>query len=351
LPFVTGDETAVSQPVAIEQFDDGTGLVLEPVDLEAPFVIQPVDLPDTLSPAEELFFYINETRGQFGLPALNPQGTLSAVAQQHVDDMLLNQYTAHIGSDGSTPPERFLLFEYQQGYAGEATAWGFEQAYEAVEFWINSPGHRRIILNRYATDVGVAFTMDYAAPNVWYWTAEFGNAFAAPEVPDLRLQRPLPYTPPIEDEVVAETLISDNVIYAWNWPRPLAADEQFVLYLHGEGSSMPLQTVLQPNNSTLYSVALPAYPIVRQAGVYEWQVRLEKTNGEVMAASERRPIYFAADPNLIPTATPIPTLIPTLLPTPTPTSTPTPVWPTPTELPPIPTQPVLPIATPIPSEP
>ena len=351
LPLMQRNDSPVTQPIAQEQLNDGSDLVLEPVELNEPFSIAIVDLPDNIPPADALFFYINRTREQFGLPPLNLQPTLSTIAQQHVDDMALNHYTAHIGSDGSTPPDRYLYFGYPHGYAGEATAWGFEHAHEAVEFWINSPGHRRIILNRFATDVGVAFTFDYTAPNVWYWTAEFGNTFAPPELPDLRLQAPLPYTPPLEDELIQdapliEPLISDAVTYSWNWSQPLAADQQFVLYLQGEGRSVPLLTTRQAINNTYYALSAPAYPIVTIPGLYEWQVRLETVGGSVMAASERRPIFFAVDPNLIPT--PTPTLTPTIAatPTPIPTSTPTPApWPTPTELPPIPTQPALPVAT------
>jgi PKD repeat protein len=348
LPFIARDEVAVSQPLTIDEFDDGSNLVLEPVELNEPFVLEPVELPADLPPAEELFFYINWTREHFGLPPLSNHNTLNSIAQQHVDDMAFRSFTAHTGSDGSSPADRFLLFSYPNGYAGEATAWGFANAYEAVEFWINSPAHRRIILNRYATEVGVGFIEDYAAPNIWYWSAEFGNAFTAPPSPQLRLQSPLPYVPPVEGEPATESLISEAVTYSWNWPQPLTADQQFVLYLHGSTGSVALTTAQQASNATLYSLAVPAYPAVTIAGMYEWQVQLESADGSIMVASERRPIQFAADPNLVPTATATitPTLAPT--PTPTPTSTPTPIpWPTLTPLPPVPTQPSLPVATPI----
>ena len=349
LPLVARDEVAVSQPLTIEQFDDGSDLVLEPVELSEPFVLEPVELPANLLPAEELFFYINWTREHFGLLPLDNQVTLNTIAQQHVDDMAFRSFTAHIGSDGSSPADRFLLYGYPNGYAGEATAWGFANAHEAVEFWINSPAHRRIILNRYATEVGVGFIVDYSAPNIWYWSAEFGNAFTAPPTPQLRLQLPLPHLPPADGEPAADSLISEAVTYRWNWPQPLTAEQQFVLYLHGSTDSIVLTTTQQASNGSLYSLDMPAYPAVTIAGLYEWQIQLESANRSVIVASERRPIQFAADPNLIPTATATltPTLAPT--PTPTPTSTPTPVpWPTATPPPPVPTQPSLPVATVIP---
>ncbi|MBK8988944.1 MAG: PKD domain-containing protein [Chloroflexi bacterium] len=143
---------------------DPLGVVLEPVDLEAPFVMAPLDLPATTSPAEQLFVYINEARRQFDLPPLQYVYELTVAAQQHAEDMVAYRYTGHTGSDGSTPAERLLWHGYSRAYAGEATAWGFEQAYQAVEFWVNSPGHRAIILNKYATEVGVAFTANFSAP-------------------------------------------------------------------------------------------------------------------------------------------------------------------------------------------
>jgi hypothetical protein len=308
-----------------------------------------VELPANLLPAEELFFYINWTREHFGLLPLDNQVTLNTIAQQHVDDMAFRSFTAHIGSDGSSPADRFLLYGYPNGYAGEATAWGFANAHEAVEFWINSPAHRRIILNRYATEVGVGFIVDYSAPNIWYWSAEFGNAFTAPPTPQLRLQLPLPYLPPADGEPAADSLISEAVTYRWNWPQPLTAEQEFVLYLHGSTGSIALTTTQQASDGSLYSLDIPAYPAVTIAGLYEWQIQLESANRSVIVTSERWPIQFAADPNLIPTATATltPTLAPT--PTPTPTSTPTPVpWPTATPPPPVPTQPSLPVATVIP---
>jgi uncharacterized protein YkwD len=348
LPYIAKAEVIVAQSQPIESFDDGSGLVLEPVALDGTFVLEAADLPENTPYSEQLFYYINETRRQFGLPPLNFVYELSAIAQQHTDDMAAYHYTAHVGSDGSTPPERFLYYGYPHGYAGEATAWGFPQAYEAVAFWVNSPGHRRIILNRYATDVGVAFTADYTAPNVWYWTAEFGNAFDVPPIPELRVQAPDPYIPPTEEEeqVITETLITDLVAYRWNWSQPLTADQQFVVYIHGSTGSVRLGVVAQPTLGTEYRLVAPAYDTVKAPGLYEWEVRLETVTGSVLAAGERRAINFAPDPTLLPTVTP--TAVP-VTPSPTPTATPTAIpWPTPTLLPPPPTLPPLGTATPNP---
>jgi PKD repeat protein len=180
-----GDEAPGGQPG-----EDPFAVKLDPVELDTPFVMEPLALPAGTSQAEALLIYINEARRQFDLKPLKYVYELSVAAQDHTADMAAYQYTGHTGTDGSFPAERLLWRGYQGAYAGEATAWGFEEASQAVEFWVNSPAHRRIILNQWATDVGVAFTQDFQAPNVWYWTAEFGNAFGAAAVPLLRVQLP-----------------------------------------------------------------------------------------------------------------------------------------------------------------
>ena len=302
-------------------------LILDPVELAEPFALEPMTLPQGVTPAEQLFLYINEARRQFDLPPLNFVPELSQAAQQHVDDMIVHRYSGHIGFDGSVPAERLLWQGYQAGYAGEATAWGFEHPYQAVEFWINSPSHRRIILNQYATDVGAGFRVDFNAPNVWYWTAEFGNAFAAVTQPFVRLGQPTP---------TSTWLNSDTVVFSWNWPLPLSPKQQFTVYRWQDDTAVPVGVVIEPQLDTLYSFTWAIGGDWDLVGEAEWQVVLEGGAGASLQASERRPIIFAPDPDL-PTPTPV------LTPTVTPTPTPPPVDPTPTPLLPVNTpQPTLP---------
>ncbi|MEJ2748841.1 MAG: PKD domain-containing protein [Anaerolineae bacterium] len=318
---------------------DPYSLVLDPVELNEPFVMTAMDLPAGLSPAEQLYFYINEARRQFDLPPLTIVLQLNNAAQEHTDDMAGYQYTAHSGSDGSVPAERLLWAGYQAGYAGEATAWGFEHPHQAVEFWVNSPAHRRIILNQYATEVGVGYTLDYGAPNVWYWTAEFGNSFAAAAQPIIRLNEPQPE---------AEYLISEPVTFIWNWPLPLAAGQQFTLY-DAEGTAWG--SVNTPQLGTRYGLRLPASNDWNRVGSSEWRIVLEDKAGTAQLTSDSRLLTFAGDPN-VPTPTPLvtATAVPTLeatataMPTPTPTLRAPVGTPRPTPLPP----PIVVTATPSP---
>jgi hypothetical protein len=128
-----------------------------------------------LTPAEHLLWYINEARRLHDLPPLNYTYELTIAAQRHSDDMGLYGYTGHTGSDDTRPENRQAQAGYTGFYAGEATYWGYDQVTAVVEFWVNSPPHRTMILNPQATDVGVGYTYNPNSPSVWYWVAEFGS--------------------------------------------------------------------------------------------------------------------------------------------------------------------------------
>ncbi len=339
--------TAVYLPLIVQANEGDAWLLdgdlyaldLEPVELAEPFVLEPLPLPENLSLTEQLFIYINEARARFGLPPLTQTYALNLAAQQHANDMARFSYTGHVGADGSYPAERLMTYGYQGAYAGEATAWGFEHPYEAVAFWVNSPSHRRIILNRFATDVGVGYTANFGAPNVWYWTAEFGNVYGPRALPLLRPSQPTAET---------EVFMTAEIAYRWNWPLPLQEGEAFVVYLWQGRQALPLGAVNVPVMGTLYELSVATYAQAGwlEPGAYSWQVRLER-GPQVVAESSAQPILLAWDP-AVPTPTPLvtPTPTPTQTPTPLPTPTPTPVWPT---MPPPPTiapPPIFPTATP-----
>ena len=314
LPLIVRDDGVAT---AVDPF----ALNLEPVELDAPFVMQPIDIPAGTSPAEQLLIYINEARRQFDLSPLNSVYELSLAAQHHADDMATYAYTGHTGTDGSHPLERFIQHGYPAAYAGEATAWGFEHPYQAVEFWVNSPAHRRIILNKYATDVGVGYTVKYDAPNIWYWTSEFGNGLRAAEAPFIRLQPLVLRTAP---------LFTEAVTYRWNWPLVLAPDQQFVVYLRTNGQDLPVATINMPVLDTLYTAQVIASDHrIYEEGTYEWFVALETFDGDLLAYSPTNLVTLADDPDFVP---PTPVVIATATPPPSPTPLPTAV-PSPTQIP------------------
>jgi uncharacterized protein YkwD len=101
---------------------------------------------------------INAARAANGCPpvAANPQLTASAARQ--ANDMLMHGVQGHTGSDGSSLAQRVTAAGYTP-YAnlGEVVFWGTGAASNpaaAVNWWMNSPGHRAIITNCTLTDAG-----------------------------------------------------------------------------------------------------------------------------------------------------------------------------------------------------
>jgi uncharacterized protein YkwD/PKD repeat protein len=177
VPVQPGGAAATGLPEPVAPAEPAEPAVQAPLPTE---IAEPVILPEQSplppgsSPAEELLWYINEARRLHNLAPLTYNYELSIAAQMHTEDMVGNPDIMHQGSDGSTPAERQQRYGYQGYYGGEAVAWGWETAAPVVEFWVNSPPHRVLILDPHIREVGVGFFADGLAPNIWYWTAEFG---------------------------------------------------------------------------------------------------------------------------------------------------------------------------------
>lgn len=156
---------------------------------------EPIDLSAAVPPAgstpeQRLLFYINKAREAVGLPELAFSAALSTAAKRHTNDMAFNRFRGHTGSDGSRPAERLVAAGYSGFYGGEATGWGYAYPSRMVEFWLNSPDHRPMILSQFANEVGVAFTYDESAPSIYYWTAELGYNPDRPRGPIVALETP-----------------------------------------------------------------------------------------------------------------------------------------------------------------
>jgi uncharacterized protein YkwD len=167
LPLVSG----AAGPAPVETPVPETEIPAEPVEeVEAePVVPLPAD-----PLAQEILQAINAEREAVGLVPLSWSDKLVRSAQHHSDDMATHWFTGHYGSNGSRPVDRMRQASYTGDYAGECTAWGFDDIASAVAWWMSSPPHRVIILSTVATEIGGAYTYNPNAPSVHYWTVDFG---------------------------------------------------------------------------------------------------------------------------------------------------------------------------------
>jgi uncharacterized protein YkwD len=102
---------------------------------------------------------INATRAANGCGPVSANPQLTAAAERQANDMLANGVESHTGSDGSSVVQRIT----DAGYApyanlGEIIFWGTGlgagASAAAVDWWMNSPGHRAIITDCGMTDAG-----------------------------------------------------------------------------------------------------------------------------------------------------------------------------------------------------
>ena len=105
---------------------------------------------------------VNQLRQTCGPIGDDPR--LTVAAQRHADDMLRKRNYSHTGSDGSSPRARIVESGYGTvGSTGEIVYWGTGSgatASAALAFWMNSSGHRAIILNCAFTAGGFATAWD-----------------------------------------------------------------------------------------------------------------------------------------------------------------------------------------------
>lgn len=110
----------------------------------------------------------NQERLKLGLAPLRMDGMLNASAELHSQDMATRNYFSHQGMDGTQPWDRMRSQGYTYSRAAENIAFGQLTPQQVVNDWMNSPGHRRNILDPNLKDIGVGYYNGY-------WTQNFGT--------------------------------------------------------------------------------------------------------------------------------------------------------------------------------
>jgi len=122
---------------------------------------------------------ISETNNQRvanGLKTLKENTILNQTALAKAKDILDKQYFDHISPSGVGPDGLAKRYGYDYIIIGENLILGtFSGDKEAVDDWMNSPGHRANILNARYTEIGVGVMKGtYENQTVWVGVQEFG---------------------------------------------------------------------------------------------------------------------------------------------------------------------------------
>lgn len=100
--------------------------------------------------------WVNEFRSQNRRKPLGISSALTRAAAAHADDMAKRAFFDHTGSDGSTIGTRVKRQGYGFCFVAENIAMGQRDLGQALASWRDSKGHRRNMLERRATEIGVA---------------------------------------------------------------------------------------------------------------------------------------------------------------------------------------------------
>lgn len=174
-------EQPVAQPIAEAPADPVTEAA-PPVQPQPQQPVQPPAAEPTGAPAPsdstapsgavaEVLALVNKERAAVGCPVLTVNEKLTKAAQDHSEDMAAHSNMSHTGSDGSDPGQRITRAGYQWTTYAENVAYGYPTAAKVMEGWMNSPGHKRNILDCNVKEIGIGL----AQPGQ-YWTQDFGAA-------------------------------------------------------------------------------------------------------------------------------------------------------------------------------
>ena len=107
---------------------------------------------------------VNANRQANGLSALSLNEKLNAAALAHACDMAANTIHGHTGSDGSTPRNRIRANGFNDRSSYENVAWDFPRVVQVVTGWMNSPGHRRNMLQNNVEEMGIGIASGPKGP-------------------------------------------------------------------------------------------------------------------------------------------------------------------------------------------
>jgi uncharacterized protein YkwD len=135
---------------------------------------------------QDVLANVNLLRHQHGLAALRLSSKLAAAARSHSAEMAQRGYFSHDSANGSSFDKRISRFYPLSGRrywsVGENLLWSSPDvsASSALDMWVNSPEHKKILLTGRWREIGLAAVHVQTAPGsyggreVTIVTADFG---------------------------------------------------------------------------------------------------------------------------------------------------------------------------------
>ncbi|WP_241657150.1 SafA/ExsA family spore coat assembly protein [Halobacillus salinus] len=127
--------------------------------------------PNIKSVEQQVIDLTNQERAKQGLSPLKGNWQLSRVARYKSRDMRDKGYFSHQSPTYGSPFEMMRSFNVSYRRAAENIAAGQRTPQEVVDGWMNSPGHRKNILDPNLRQIGVGYAKGGSYGH--YWTQMF----------------------------------------------------------------------------------------------------------------------------------------------------------------------------------
>lgn len=127
---------------------------IPPIVLEKPGIIIGTDITK-----ENVLNGVNENRYSNGVTILKENKQLDLAAEEKLNDMVTQNYFAHVSPLGKTAFNFIQGVNYGYKYAGENLAegnWTVQEMIDGKDGWMLSPTHRANILNNNYIETGIA---------------------------------------------------------------------------------------------------------------------------------------------------------------------------------------------------
>jgi len=110
-------------------------------------------------------------------PPVSWSENLAMAAYLHSEDMALNNFFSHTGSDGSSPGQRISRQGYPWRTYGENIAVGYPTVPSVIQGWLGSEGHCRNMMDPDFTEIGAGYAIGPFGgnPTARYWTFDLAD--------------------------------------------------------------------------------------------------------------------------------------------------------------------------------
>lgn len=142
---------------------------------------------DVATVRAQLLRYLNRARNEVGLPALQEDPQLDAIATAHTRDMIDHDFVGHTSPTTGSAADRVRTAGVQSGLVLENIGRGYS-ASEIHRGLLDSPGHRANLVNPHATHVGIGVVAEeengrsaFLVTQVFIRVAESIDTAAAPQ--------------------------------------------------------------------------------------------------------------------------------------------------------------------------